>query len=247
MMTAEAPPLRLTLAALEALRAAVLDDDAEQQTWPAMPLAERQQKIAAHQQRRRDLDHRLTTARQATATLAATADAEAFDQLTAWRATLCDELLALPPRLRDPRQLALHRSLDLSVRVIDEGLDALTGTGLTLMTVRLGELMAGVPWHGSLPEIEAMLARREAAQSALDDALLPDAVRAQREAEAVERRVAYNAMDVRIGDGGLVAHREDGSVLDPAEMTPLQRAAFDTADAAFRAEQAARRAKSGVA
>ena len=105
-----------------------------------------------------------------------------IDDLTTWRQTLCDELLALPPRIRDKAEMGRQQNLTLSIRVIDFGLGVLNDPGYDLTTLRLGQLMrasgyeprdadptrnySGVmPWFGSMKEIE----RRAAAQATLDD------------------------------------------------------------------------------
>jgi len=68
-----------------------------------------------------------------------------------------------------------------------------------------------LPWRGALPEVERRIAegerRRASAQSALDDALLSDPERAEREAESKARRDAANALPQR-------KVRSDGSQYD---------------------------------
>jgi hypothetical protein len=229
----------MTIDELELQRAALPDDERAPLDWPPMPLAELRERLSEHQQRRRVLDHRLATARSAAATISELAHyAKALDFLNEARRTLCDELLALPPRIRDAELLAKQRSIDLSIQVVDFGPGVLQGTGLSLSDIRLGDLMsqAGESWRGALPEVERMVARRAQAQSALDDALLDDDERAAREAAAKELRDAFNAMRVKVGPdgGGLVAYGPDGEPLDVSKMTPLQRRAFERMDAAFR-------------
>ena len=227
----------MTLDELEQLRAAIPDDDQAPLGWPPMSLANQRTKIADLQQRRRSLDYRLSTARIAQRTID---EGESFvpwhAHLHEWRAVLCSELLALPPRIRDTHLLAVQRSLDLSIQVIDFGIDLLDGTGLALVDLRVGELIAAAgyepgTWQGSLPEVELIAARREAARSTLEEALLDDDERERREAEAKALRDAYNGMRVKIGADGrsLVARRDDGSELPVGEMTPLQRRAFEVA------------------
>ena len=96
-----------------------------------------------------------------------------------------------------------------------------------------------LPWFGSLPEVERRISKlaqqRQAAQAALDEALIDDDARVKRDAESAQYRDAFNAMRVKVGaDGSLVAYRDDGGELPRAEMTPLQRAAIERIDATFR-------------
>jgi hypothetical protein len=88
---------------------------------------------------------------------------------------LCNELRALPERIRDDKTFGLKNNLTLSIRVIDVGPVAANGTGYDLTTLRLGVLMreAGyepegadpdrrycgvMPWFGSLPQVERRIA-----------------------------------------------------------------------------------------
>jgi hypothetical protein len=86
-----------------------------------------------------------------------------------------------------------------------------------------------LPWFGTIAEAEARIAalaqRRRQAQSALDDALLDDAVREQQEAEAKKFRDALNGLRLR-GPNLLVQG------VDEADLTPLQREALARARAA---------------
>jgi hypothetical protein len=220
----------MTLEDLEALRAAIPDDG-------ALPASTTSDERAAMQRRRADLDRRLMRARDATATLAALAtddaDAQWRDRLEAWRRVLCDELLALPPRIRDAPTLGVQQNVTLSIRAIDFGLRVLENTGYGLTNLRLGELMAGdgyehigadpernyageMPWHGCLKEVEHRIndreRRRAAAQAQLDEAFMDDDVRARRDAEADRRRAELNARPVRKtrGDGSQYDKWPDG-------------------------------------
>ena len=92
------------------------------------------------------LDRRIRQAREAQATLAAvsTLDAERAWQavLTAWRHTLCDELLTIKSPIRDKETMGRSTNLKLSIRVIDFGLRIIIeDTGYALTTLRLGDLM----------------------------------------------------------------------------------------------------------
>jgi hypothetical protein len=220
----------MTLAELEAQRAAIPDDG-------ALPASTTRDELAAIQQRRALLDHRLLQARNATATLAALpsldADAQWLAHLTAWRKTLCDELLALPPRIRDAHLLGVQQSVTLSIKCIDFGLRVLDDSGYHLASTRLGQLMtqagyevagadpdrhfAGtLPWFGHLDLVKHRIKdterRRAAAEAALDEALLDDDVRAEREAEAKARLDALNALPQRKvrGDGSQYDKYPDG-------------------------------------
>jgi hypothetical protein len=223
----------ITLEQLEALRAALPDDD-------ALPASTTKAALDAHQQRRRELDRRLLAARNAMQTLAALADPDPLwaERLNAWRQTLCAELLALPPRIRDAKLLGVQRNLTLSIRVLDFGPDhALKDCEYSLGSLRIGELMreAGyeaqgadpdrnftgvMPWFGSLKEIEHRAKdverRRFAAQSALDDALLDDDEREKKGAEAKARRAALDALPTRKvrGDGSQFDKYPDGRIVE---------------------------------
>ncbi len=106
-----------------------------------------------------------------------------------------------------------------------------------LVTLRLGQLMreagyepagadadrsfSGVmPWFGSLPEVERRIAnlqkQRDDAQARLDEALLDDEMRIEREAEATARREAVNALPTRKvrGDGSMYDRFPDGRVVE---------------------------------
>lgn len=183
------------------------------------------------------LDRRILQAGNATATLAALGSAEDDerwrDLLIAARDTLCGELLSLKSPIRDAHTLGVQANLTLSIRIIDFGLKVIKDSGYDLLTLKLGELMraAGyapqgadpdrnfsgtMPWFGSLPEVEkrigALAARREQAQAALDDALMDDAERAERDAAAKARRDALNALPTRKtrGDGSQFDKFPDG-------------------------------------
>ena len=126
-------------------------------------------------------------------------------QLGEWRQTLANKYVALQPR--DLHQF-VHR---WCFRAIEDGFEP--GTGFSLETSPLGALMraAGyvetpptegrvhgrLPWYGSLPEVELRLKelrQREAdARARLQDALLDDDERAQRDAANKERAAALNA------------------------------------------------------
>jgi hypothetical protein len=237
----------MTLAELEQQRAAVPADD-------ALPATATQADLAANRSRRALLDRRLMQAREAASTLAtlgsADADREWLDRLNIWRPALNTELLALKPSIRDPHTLGVARNLALSIECIDFGPGVLRDSGYELTTLRLGALMreAGyepvgaapergylgqLPWFGTIAEAEARIAalaaKRAQAQSALDDALLDDAVREQQEAEAEKWRRALDGLRLR-GPNLLVQDR------DEADLTPLEKEALARARRAARGE-----------
>jgi hypothetical protein len=151
-----------------------------------------ERKLHDLRQKRETLSARILTIRSATATMAdvdqeIAATTKWFDQLTAWRKTLCDEMHSLP--IRNDRDRGKMRNLELSLQTIDSGLPG--DTGWELETLRLGELLreAGyqeaprienqvygrLPWFGSLPTVKDRLRqlsrRRDDARMRLDDAL----------------------------------------------------------------------------
>ncbi len=157
--------------------------------------------------------------------------------LATWRQTLCDELIAIKSPIRDAHVIGVRRNLELSILTIDRGVHILTGTGYDLTNLRLGQLMieAGyevigadpdrnysgtLPWLGSIKEVERRMQeverRRVVAQAALDDALLADDERMQREAEATARRDALNKLPTRKvrDDGSMYDRYSDGRVVE---------------------------------
>jgi hypothetical protein len=175
---------------------------------------------------------RIQVARSATAAVASAehelaAATEWFNHLTAWRQTLCDELLALPPRIRSGHQLGVQQNLKLSILAIDRGQLA-TDSGYQLENLKLGDLMRAsgfaeapkienqivgpLPWFGSLPETERRIkvaqAARADAEQRLHDALMTDDDRAGEAAE-VARRNALPQRKTR-GDGSQYDKYPDG-------------------------------------
>lgn len=160
-------------------------------------------------------------------------DQEWLDRLNRWRKPLCDELLQIKSPVRDPRTQGVQRNLMLSIRCIDFGTGEFASSGYSLETSRLGELMmqggfqlvgadertnavGTLPWFGGVREVEKRLAklnrRRVEAQAALDEAMLDDATRAKRDADAKARREAANAQPVMKtrGDGSQYLRYPDG-------------------------------------
>ncbi len=237
----------MTLAELEQLRA-------ERKDPLDLPHTMTQREVSDYVAVTTALDRRLRQAHTATATLAELHEPDSTwaERLHVWRQTLCDELLALPPRIRDPKLLGVQQNLTLSIRVIDFGPTVLKETLYDLTALRLGALMSeagfevvgadplrnfsGVmPWHGSIKEVEHRMKdverRRAAAQEALDTALLDDDGRAKREAEAKEYRDALNSMRVKNGEDGRslrVVDRQNDDV-DEATLTQAQRKALERA------------------
>ena len=248
----------MTLADLEARRAAIPDDD-------ALPASATQADLARVREQRRVLDVRLTQARDATATLAAIADDAAdvawLADLNTWRKTLCTELLDIKSPIRDKVLLGRSRNLTMSIRTIDFTGDQFKDSGWTLESSRLGELMiasgftlhdadpstnyAGrLPFHGSIKDVEkrmhARATQRTRAQQALADALLDDDVREQQEAADQAGRDAVNRLHIVVGDDGksLVAYRNrqdyrDGRVYAVDEMDATTRDAFTRMQASY--------------
>jgi hypothetical protein len=176
------------------------------------------------------------------------------DWLTAWRPTISAELLQIKTPIRDRALVALERNLTLSIRLIDSGLGVLTLGCVTLAPLRIGELMAAagydvaVPglhgpngWRGSTRQVEQRIKEHThnhaAAKAALEEALLDDDSRAARDAEDASLREALKSMRLRSSADtsvpGVVAYTLDGDLLDAADMTPLQRRAFERANAAY--------------
>jgi hypothetical protein len=145
--------------------------------------------------RMQDYERRVSAVQLATTTLThwvpPISEERWCDQLREWRKLLCDELAELPDRERTAHQSGTFRNLTLSIAMID-GAGGTYGTGYSLETLRLGEMMriaghahigadvqrnyAGeLRWPGSLPEIEQRIARamqeRDDAQAQLDAAL----------------------------------------------------------------------------
>jgi hypothetical protein len=127
-----------------------------------------------------------------------------------------------------------RQNLELSIRVIDRGLAVVGGTGYTLETLRLGQLMrdAGyvqvdtggstdaLPWFGCTTEVEhrlkKLMAERDQAQAVLDEAMLDDAEREQLAAADKIRRDALNARPTRKvrGDGSSYDKWPDGRCVE---------------------------------
>jgi hypothetical protein len=143
--------------------------------------------------------------------------------LIAARKTLCDELMAMPARIRSSHDLGVQQNLKLSIVAIDRGPGVTGDTGYLLDTLRLGQLMreAGYSsWFGSLPEVEDRIERlvqqRADAQARLDEALLDDEARATRDAETAARLAKLNAGPVRKvrHDGSMFDRYPDGRVVE---------------------------------
>lgn len=227
----------MTLDDLIAARAAIPDDD-------SLPASTTRAELANIQRQRALLDRRIHHARDAASTLAAlpsdAADQHWLDQLNGWRQVLCDQLLALPSRIRDAHTLGVQTNLTISIRAIDFGpAYALKDAAYSLTTLRLGALMkdsgytvvgadpgrnyAGeLPWHGSIKEVEQRITdrarRRATAQAQLDDALLDDDERAKRDASSDMRRARLNAepqLKTR-GDGSQYLKYPDGRRVEVA-------------------------------
>jgi hypothetical protein len=155
--------------------------------------------------------------------------------LNTWRKILCDELLAMPPRVRDKAAIERQQNLTFSIKLIDFGFAAnrLRAPIISLESTRVGELMVEAGYdvvglellrgpngfRGSLPDTEQRIKdltkQRTEAQAALDVLLRTDEERAQQEAEDNAFHEAINTMDLAHGADGqsLVAFTKDGDVL----------------------------------
>jgi hypothetical protein len=176
------------------------------------------------------------------------ADNKWFKFLTTSRKTIDAEILAMPPRIRNEKELEQQQRLVFSMRFIDFGdaANRLPAPIIDLSSTRVGELMkaAGFDvagqalrgpngWQGSLPEVEKRIKeltkQRTEAQAALDALLITDEERTAQEAESAELAAAFNAMHCKYIDGGYVGYT-DGDVLPVSEMTPLQKRAIERMD-----------------
>jgi hypothetical protein len=205
-----------------------------------LPRTMTQREVNAYVEATEALDRRIPAVRNASSTLAelgsSAADQQWVSFLTRARQTLCDEILALPPRPRTDYARGMLQNLTLSITAIDRGSGVIRGTGYALETLRLGALIkeAGyvaapaidgqifgkLPWLGSMHETERRIAshekRRADAQAQLDEALLDDVARetltGDRAAYAAER----NARPTRKtrGDGSQYDKYPDGRIVE---------------------------------
>lgn len=206
------------------------------------------------------LDRRIVTIRTAAEALAALptldADTQWLAHLTTWRTTLRDELLTVPARVRDKATIEWQQGLTWSIRLIDFGFGIAPLGIVTLAPARVGVLMAAAGyatsdpelrgprgWRGSIKDVErrikTLTRQRAEAHAALDAALLTDEERTAQEAETQAYRDVLNSMNIRGGPDGLRAYTPDGDPLDVADMTPVQRTAFERADTTERQSQQA--------
>jgi hypothetical protein len=238
--------------------AALTTQRAERQDELDLPRHLTQRQVNAYLADTATLDRGIAAVHAAVAALAVLGsvqtDTKWRDDLTAWRATLSAELLAIRSPIRDRHLMDLAQNVTLGIKLIDFGLGVMTIGVVTLAPLRIGELMAAsgyatsgpelhgpAGWRGSLKEVEQRIKdharQRATAQATLDEALLDDDARATRDAEDLALREAFNAMHVRNSADpkvpGLVAYTEDGAVLPVSAMTPLQRKAFERANAAY--------------
>ena len=154
-------------------------------------------------------------------------------QLRAWQATL---QASYPTSTHPtPREIGLAQNIDLSLKVITEGLQVFDGSTYSLTTLKLGELMIAdgyvvtgtdprisflgtLPWFGTIDEtvarIASVLRRREQLQAQIDDAMLADDVRRQRDIEITQRIAELNAKPQRKirGDNSCYAKYPNGVI-----------------------------------
>jgi hypothetical protein len=238
----------------------------------ALPATATREDVARNQQQRADAQRQLALFDHAVATWRTLGtrefDEHWRDRLTTWREVLCDERREIKSPIRDPVTKGRERNLALSLRCIDYGLNrTLQDACYELTTLRLGELMRAdgyepqgadpqrnyvgvMEWHGSLPEVEKRLAtltdKRAQAEANLDAVLMSDEERQRREDAQRQENAAYNAMDVKVGIGCLVAYRSNGDVYAPSDMSAIERRAFERANAVFVAEEERRRTGASV-
>lgn len=191
---------------------------------------------------------------------AALAELGSVEPLTRWRDfvtkardTLSAERLQIRSPIRDREVVRRAEDLEFGIKLIDKGFGIAKMGIVTLEPTRIGELMqaagfavagAGLRgangWGGALPEVEARIKdltrRRAAAQAALDEALLTDEERTQKEAEGQAYRDALKAMTIRGGADGvsLVAYDEWDAPIDRATLSELQQKAIAWFEAAQR-------------
>jgi hypothetical protein len=96
-----------------------------------------------------------------------------------WRKQSCDKLFDVPSPIRTAAARAAHRTLTLSIQVLDRGPGVLADTGCALETLHLGQLMREsgyeqkvrppsgeiglrLPWFGSIPEVTRRITQLEA-------------------------------------------------------------------------------------
>lgn len=151
-----------------------------------------------------------------------------------------------PMRDRDVQELAAR--LVFSIRLLDFGLGiSAIGPIIDLSSTRIGQLMqqAGYDvtglellrgpngFRGSIPEVEARIKaltkQRAAVEAALDSALLTDDERTQRDVDDAAFREVLSTMIFKNNStgNGLAAFSPDGDALAVADMTPVQRKAFE--------------------
>jgi hypothetical protein len=237
---ADAPttsPTRVTLASLQQELASMLSPLDIPGDWS---LRQRDD----YERQRSELRGRIQTADMSVHTIRKRAPqlqdaAEWLTHLQSWRTLVVDELLAMPNRVYTPQDIGRRESLSLSLTCIDRGVQHIVGTGLSLETLRLGQLMKDsgytecppspdrvwgcLPWNGSMPETEQrvreLMAEVTDAEARLDLALLDDEARAKR---AAEERARYQELAGRPtrktrGDGSQYDKYPDGRIV---EVTP---------------------------
>jgi hypothetical protein len=209
----------VTLEQLEQQRAARLAPEQLRN----MPMNEAADYVAATA----TLDNRVSAAKQAVATIAeltaqAEADANWLANLGAWRAVLCDELLAIPMYTREKTIAGKRLSLNMSIDAVDRGI---TDT-YRLVVLRLGQLMQAsgyqplgadpaqnnhgrMPWFGCVKDVEQRI--KVTAERLL-------------KAQAKKLRAVGNSMRVRPdGRSGLRVVDGDNQPVDESTLTEDQR------------------------
>lgn len=211
------------------------------------------------------IDAKIATLNTTVATYAAL---PSLDTEIAWlgflqssRKTIDAEILAMPPRIRNEKELEQQQRLVWSMRLIDFGFGIAVHLPIVdLSSTRIGELMAAAGyatsgpelrgprgWQGPIKETETRIkhltAQRATAQAALDVVLLDDTERAKHDAASAARRAVLDSLHLKMNSTGTgyVPCDEYGDVRDPATLTPEQRDTLDRENATEAARAAARR------
>ncbi len=200
-----------------------------------------QREVVAYESKREALTARITLISQSQATLAALAakiePLHAWaDQLNAWRDEFSRALLALPARER-----GTAAELMAAIKQIDRGCTYQNGAPVIAPPLRRKLCAAFAPswdlpndlWargQGGLlsatAELKDRQAQRASVQQTLDDALLDDAARAQKEKDAQDYRDLIDGLRLKNTSDGFLPFDADGELrtdLTPAEVSALAR------------------------
>ena len=247
---------------IAARRAALMKQRAERQDPDDLPGNLTQRERNAYIEQTLTLDRQIAAFNTAVETWAALpnpdVDTTWLAHLNEFRQTLCDELVALPPRIRDRAEITRQQNLAWAIKFIDFGDSSAKLPIVDLSSTRLGELMhaSGYAtsgpelrgprgWRGSIKEVERRIKdltrQRAAAEATLDALLRTDDEQAKVNADTQAFYAALATMTIKgnaTGDG-LVAARLDGEPLPVENMTPAQKAAFERFAAAAHPQREA--------